>query len=294
MTTGGPGATSALGVLFAALVDDAGLFPPERLVMDDAVARHRSDEAAAHPVLTHRFLCPASGLPELQSRLQAHDRWRIGVIDDVGLHALVPVVQELLADPRLDVETVELRMPATEDPRAAAALVSSALPYGGAGRPQVHVEISPAVEGWQRALEAIDEAGLAAKVRCGGLEAAAFPTSEQLAAFLVAVVASATPFKATAGLHHAVRYRDPRTGFTHHGFLNLLFALCRAVEQADRGQVADVLRIENGPLLADRVRAVDPPTASHARSLFRAYGSCSTSEPVEDLAALGLLGVTAA
>lgn len=294
MSTSGPGSTNSLHALFAGLVDDAGLFPPERLPMDRAVARHRSDEAAANPVLTHRFLCPASGLAQLQARLQPDERWRIGVIDDLGLEALVPVVQQVLADPRLEAETVELRLPTGEDPRAAASRVSSALPNGGASGPQVHVELSPAVEGWQQGLEAVSTAGLAAKVRCGGLEPAAFPAPEQLAAFLQAAVASATPFKATAGLHHAVRYHECATGFTHHGFLNLLLAVCRAVEQADAEVVAGALRIEDGQDLADRVRRVDPATTTRARSLFRAYGSCSTSEPVEDLTALGLMGLAAA
>ena len=46
--------------LLSALVDDAGLFPPESLPMAAALARHRADEEAGHPMLSHRFLCPCS------------------------------------------------------------------------------------------------------------------------------------------------------------------------------------------------------------------------------------------
>jgi hypothetical protein len=32
------------------------------------------------------------------------------------------------------------------------------------------------------------------------------------------------PFRLAAGLRHALRHTDPETGFTHHGFLNVLVA----------------------------------------------------------------------
>src|SRR5690606_33764972 len=57
--------------LMTGLVDDAGLFPPTSLAMADALARHRRDQAAGSPVLTHRFLCPASRITELRSGLRA-------------------------------------------------------------------------------------------------------------------------------------------------------------------------------------------------------------------------------
>lgn len=41
--------------------------------------------------------------------------------------------------------------------------------------------------------------------------------------------------------------------------------------------------------MADEARAVPGRELSAARLLFRAYGSCSTSEPREEAAALGLL-----
>jgi hypothetical protein len=241
-------------------------------------------------VLTQRFLCPVSVLGELRERLGADERWRIGLIVDVALEALTTALETVDADGRLTLETIELRLPGADDPRVAVQRVT-ALASGVRSAPNVHVELSPAVAGWQEALDAVADAGLSAKVRCGGLEAAAFPSPEQLAAFLVAAARRGIAFKATAGLHHAVRYRDPATGFTHHGFLNLLLALCRAVDGADVDHVAAVLRIDDGDALAECARAVSPETAARARRLFRAYGSCSTSEPIEDLVTLGLVEV---
>jgi hypothetical protein len=274
--------------LFDGLVDDAGLFPPEKLSMTDAVGRHRADSAAGHPVLNHRFLCPVSVLGELRALLRPDERWRVGLIVDVGLDTLPAALHTADADERLLIETIELRLPGAGDPRSAVEQVTS-VASGLRCSPAIHVELSPAVRGWQDALDAVADAGLSAKVRCGGVEAAAFPTPEQLGSFLVAAVRRGIAFKATAGLHHAVRYRDPSTGFTHHGFLNLLLGICRATEGADVNHVAAVMRIDDHDALAERTRALAPETAARARVLFRAYGSCSTSEPIEDLSALGLL-----
>ena len=49
-------------LLLDGLVDDAGLFPPSWLPMDQALARHR---ASSHPMLSGRFLVPADRVGEL-------------------------------------------------------------------------------------------------------------------------------------------------------------------------------------------------------------------------------------
>ncbi len=128
-----------------------------------------------------------------------------------------------------------------------------------------------------------------AKVRCGGARAELFPSPEELATFVCACFEHGVPFKATAGLHGAVRHRDDQTGFVHHGFLNLVLAAARAAAGTPVDQVAEVLASTDGPALADEARAVSGRELAAARLLFRAYGSCSTSEPVEEAAALGLL-----
>jgi hypothetical protein len=123
--------------------------------------------------------------------------------------------------------------------------------------------------------------GAYAKVRCGG---AVTPSVEELAAFLRRCRELGLPFKATAGLHHAVR-----TG-TEHGFLNLLAAVVFEDEQAalaeeDPGAFA---LDERSFGWRDRKAAPDALAAARREGLH-AIGSCSFFEPVEELAAFGML-----
>lgn len=269
--------------LLAALVDDAGLFPPEQLSMDRAVARHRADAAAAHPVLTHRFLCAAGRLADLRSEL-TDDVLRLGLILDTGPAGVDAAVAAVRAEPRLRLETVEVALPATDVAGAARTHV----PRLATVDAPVFIEL-PRAPGWRAALEVVASAGVGAKVRCGGVDAALFPSAAELAAMVTAIVAAGVPWKATAGLHHAVRHRDRRTGFDHHGFLNLLVAVSRAVDGGTEDGVTAALAIDTGSALAAEVRVAGDAVGSRARRSLIAYGSCSTSEPIADLDALGLL-----
>jgi hypothetical protein len=265
--------------LFAALVDDAGLFPPEELAMSDALARYRRDRAAGHPVLTGRFLCPAATLPTLVANLAEDDRVQIGLIVPLSPQAVRDAVAAIEADTRLELASIE-GVPATTVVDAVTALRGVAVPR--------YVELptpAPAAD-----LDQLVEAGVGAKVRCGGLKPELFPSAEDLAGFIVACVARGVPMKATAGLHHAVRYRDVVTGFTHHGFLNLVLAVCGAVSGEDATRVVDVLCSEDAGALAAVAAGVPANLGAAARAALVCYGSCSTSEPIEDLEHLGLLG----
>lgn len=281
-----------VSALYERLVDDAGLFPPEQLEMPAAVARHRADAAAGDPRLSHRFLCPAGRLSELSAALDNTDRFRVGLISPLEWGALVEAHRLIAADGRLRLVALEGPLPEAPDLVTAVRKAADALknlPYGPPpGFPQ-HVEI-PLTEGWEAALDELVTAGLAAKVRCGGVRADLFPATEHLAVFVSACVRRGLPFKATAGLHHAVRYRDARTGFTHHGFLNLLLAVCRAADGAAPDGVEAVLRSTDPVALAAEARAVTPALAARTRAVFTGYGSCSTREPLDDLRAMGLTG----
>ena len=98
-------------------------------------------------------------------------------------------------------------------------------------------------------------------------------------------------FKATAGLHNAVRHTDAETGFTHHGFLNLLVATA----PADRGAARPTSRCTTALELDRRQGAgrggagLTEHEALAVRGVFASYGSCSLTDPVADLEELGLL-----
>ncbi|HVW35455.1 MAG TPA: hypothetical protein VHL53_23185 [Acidimicrobiia bacterium] len=282
------------------LVDDAGLFPPESLPMGRALERHLADEQAGDPMLTHRFLCPASRLAELRAAPEL-ERWtatpsrprlgngpglvlRLGLILDTGVDGLAPARAGIAADRRLQLELVEAPAPSAE-------AVTGALDALAGVDEAVYVEgPRQAGWGWVKALAARPGPGVrGAKVRCGGGRAELFPTPEELAGFLCACAADSVGFKATAGLHGAVRHRDGATGFVHHGFLNLVLGTVRAVSGAAADSVAEVLACEDPDALVAEYRAVPAAPAQRARALLSAYGSCSTGEPREEAAALGLV-----
>ncbi|MEV6158701.1 hypothetical protein AB0L53_51085 [Nonomuraea sp. NPDC052129] len=245
--------------LYLALVDDAGLFPPTSLHMSEALARHQRDQERASQVLTHRFLCPASRLDGLR-REEAPPR-RIGLIVDTPD---IPPFDDL------PVDSVELRADALDQ------LPGGGLPPGV----RLFVEVPAG-----KYVADVPE-GAALKVRCGGATADAFPSVEHLAAFIRFCAEHDLQFKATAGLHHAVRHFDPTLGVDRHGFLNLLLAVCEAVDQRDP---APVLRTTDVGHLVRLARAVSEETAKRARALLVSYGSCSTGAPLDDLRALGLI-----
>ena len=272
--------------LLDALVDDAGLFPPTALTMPDAVARHRADQAAAEPMLSQRFLCPASRIEELRRNLVDTDRVELGLIADRGADGLAEACATVATDPRLSLALLELPLAAF----GGAAPVAAALRAVAEVPSTVPAFLEPVTPSEVDALLAAIAAGrgrpLGAKLRCGGVRAELFPTPATVAHFIVGCTTAGIPFKATAGLHHPARHRDPATSFLHHGYLNLLLATAEAVGGAGEEAVRAVLETEDTALLGRQVAGLDPGTAAEARRALVGYGSCSTSTPVLEARAI--------
>jgi hypothetical protein len=259
--------------LFAGLIDDAGLYEPESLPMADALDRHLSGPAAGHRMLTGRFLCPASRLQELAE-----------VLDGVrlSLALICPWEPEALrAALALVAAHRGLLLAAVEGPEGDPALLAE-VPARTACFMEVPVEEIYAVK-----RPADGSYGL--KVRCGGTSADAFPAPDRLAGFVLACAIAGVRFKATAGLHRAVAHVDPVTGYSHHGFLNLLLATYRASSDGDFDAVLDVLVETDAGALVAEARSLSAQDIAVTRQLFVSFGSCSTTEPIEDLHALGLI-----
>lgn len=275
--------------LLAGLVDDAAVFPPGNAALPDAVTAHRTHRAAWYAGLVGPLLLPASEIVRgaLSGLVDPAEGFVIGLIGDTGLDQL-PLALSFLPPDGVIARQVEAPVAKRgEDPQPGLAeLVALAGRLDGV---TVYAEI-PLTFGLMGALDTLAGAragGLpvAAKFRTGGLAAELFPTSVELAAVICACRERDLPFKLTAGLHHAIRHRDPETGFTHHGFVNVLAATLAAVEGTEVDGVAELLAA------TDPLRVVESARARReaGRPLWVGYGSCSISEPLTDLIRLGLV-----
>jgi hypothetical protein len=315
--------TDVRRVFLEALVDDAGLFPPARLPMTDALAAHVENRNGTYAWMLGRFLCPASRLEELVATLPAAvAELRLGVILD-GASVAEPdaftaaaaadldrAVAATRSDRRLTVDVVEGRLPAAESGPVAELL--DAVDASGLSAPiTVYAEAPDSTDPGSlvATVDAVAKARITvagrqvaqppgAKIRCGGLTTDMFPDPEAVASFLARAIEQSVPFKATAGLHHPVRGPDPATGAVMHGFINLVGAavigtvagvepaLLEAVVAEDE---AAALRLTRDRF-AWRGHEADHSAVALARAdLVRAYGSCSFEEPIGDLEQLGVL-----
>ena len=128
-------------------------------------------------------------------------------------------------------------------------------------------------------LEDVKAAGARAKVRCGPEP----PPVDELARFIRTCREEGIAFKATAGLHHAVRTDG------QFGFLNLLAAaLFGDEERALAEDDAQAFALGETFRWRDREAGADEVVAAR-RTRFVSIGSCSFTEPVEELEALGWL-----
>jgi hypothetical protein len=243
-------ARDARVVLLARLIDHAPLFPPAAMTVGDALDEDRRASASRDAFALARFVCPASRLPELP----ATDR-ELSVVLDIDL------------DPKESFAAVETIF--REDLAALSGLAA-----------ETYVEV-PVDADLEHRLDEIATLGFGAKIRCGGTSV---PSVEELARFVRGCGERRLPFKATAGLHHAVR----RNG--DHGLLNLLAAVVfDDVEGALAEEDAAAFALDRAGLRwHDRVAG--PVELGRARQeRLRSIGSCSFFEPIEELAGIGAL-----
>ncbi|WP_413798351.1 hypothetical protein [Streptomyces iranensis] len=260
--------------LVTRLFDDAAIFPPGNAPMGVALKRHTRWRTTPTGAFVGPFICSAPRLPELADHAA-----------DFPLCLTLP--QGPAGDPtgggwsshgRCRITSLEVPL-ATTDVPTLARLTTARTVYA-------EIPIHALTQGIAEQLAAH---GIGLKLRTGGTTADAFPTANQLANALATTVRVGLPFKLTAGLHRAVRHRDPDTGFEHHGFLNVMAATAAATGGADANELTAVLADEDATRTVERVIAIREPDVRPVRRLFRSFGTCSIDEPLNDLAALGVL-----
>jgi hypothetical protein len=296
---------SSIPPLFTALVDDAAVFPPGHAPLPEAVSGHRTHRRSWYADLVGPLLVPASRVGELGD---AAGEFPIGLIGagpvtspggavtpdgGAGLDGLEAALAGGLAPRQVEIAVARRG----EDPVPG---LRSLLAWRADRLFEVYAEI-PLTWGCVEALDVLAASGGAGesgpgepdtgrrgaypKFRTGGLAAELFPSPMDLASVIVACAERGLRFKLTAGLHHAVRHPDPATGFTHHGFLNVLVASAAAAAGDKPAAVADLLALTTPEPLVREARGI----LDADRPLWIGFGSCSVAEPLDDLVDLGLL-----
>jgi hypothetical protein len=269
--------------LFAGLVDDASLLPPSFTSLPDGLAKHGEHRAAWYSGLLGPLLVPAS---VIGSGAPAHDL-PVALIGDVALSAVPMAVEKLRAGGAVVFHLEAAVARRGEDPQPGLAALRTLA--GHDKDLQVYAEI-PLSWGLLGALDTVAEARgdglrIAPKFRVGGLAAELFPTPVELAAVICACRDRELPFRLAAGLRHAIRHTDPETGFTHHGFLNVLTGSALAADGGEVAEVAEVLAATHPLPLVEPARSRrDGP-----RALFVGFGAANVVEPLTELVRLGLI-----
>jgi hypothetical protein len=276
--------TEALPPAWRGLVDDAAIFPPGDAPLEAAAAEHQARRTTPYADLVGTFVVRDTDLPSLKATPLALSVVLTGGAGQVA--GAVALARKL----HIAVEGLEVALRDPVDPVGAARRVAAAVDAARAdGQLDDHVPVFVEIPAqcpeptWLAAADEVAAHEFRLKLRTGGLEAGAFPSAATLAGWIDAALDRETPFKCTAGLHRAVRHTGD-DGFEHHGFLNVLVATRRAFDGAPSDEVVDTLEQRDVGALVGDADELD-----RARRWFTSFGSCSVSEPLDDLITLGLL-----
>ena len=281
---------TAVECMLAGLIDYAGLYPPAGANMRTAARnyldyRHGNDREALG-----RFVIDLARLEELHAEAGDSQReFRLSVIAAGGADwARVAALRE-----------EGWRIEAIECKAASVAEIEDAMPDVPADI-EVFLEV-PVAKLTAEHVSAARRAGARIKLRTGGVTPEAFPSTRQIARAITLLAHDGVGFKATAGLHHPLRsenrltYANDSAVGTMHGFVNLTCAAALLFAGGDEDEAVQVLEARDvnawrvtAESIAWRARAWTSETLRTTRErFFLSFGSCSFTEPLADLEALG-------
>jgi hypothetical protein len=307
-----PVTDAAAHVLLHGIVDYAGLFPPASVSLPVAVRNYAHYRASGTGWMLGRFVCPANSLEQFSQvadpflpRDAGAIPWRLTVTGSGNVEADRDAIAAFNVRHRVCfdecgaiVDAYEMRVDSIDAIERAHATLPDDL--------ETYLEV-PLDKEARAFLDAIARCNRRAKVRTGGVVADAFPSSAVLARFLADCVALDVTFKATAGLHHALRAEYPLTyeagslSARMFGFLNVFLATALLMSGAGETEAIAMLEESNpanivandlqfawhGP---ERIHVLDRVLLSALRQrVLVSYGSCSFTEPVEESRRMGLL-----
>lgn len=310
--------------LLAEIIDYAGLFPPAKLPMDEAFGRFLRHRSSRDGWILARFVCPAARLDELSPILENAELGQIPIrIAALGSGGDDPptFAESLETDitamngyiDRHDetslIDVFETKLPIHGDPASAVDFALDQIGEKLTPGIRTYFELS-LLDDWETRFESGANAIAAAsheidpnrraglKIRCGGADASAVPDIEAVSSAIIVARDAALLLKATQGLHHPFRHYDEPLGTEAHGFLNLVTATIlarahdldlRTVRQIIADQDAGSFSVSETAVRWRDLESRFEDVVDGRLTAFTGFGSCSFSEPRDDLAALGLM-----
>jgi len=291
--------------LLRELIDYAGLFPPASLSMASSVANFNAYLNSHWNWTLGRFIVPVARLDEFERALktlpksrEATPTWRLSVLPGSDVVEDVARIRDFNtrmagvdSERRAMIEAVEVKVNNPGEIARLSRIVPAEL--------ETYFEFPLSSAG--ECISAVSGVGRRAKIRTGGETPEKFPTSADVVEFIRLCAAANVPFKATAGLHHPLRsihpltYEDNSPSGMMHGFLNVFLAA--AFLRAGMEPALAISLLEScGPwefssdgIQWQKNRLGAEEIAAARKDFAISFGSCSFTEPIDDLQSLGLL-----
>ena len=300
-------ATNAANVLLCDLIDYAGLFPPASLTMAPAVANYDAYSRSQWYWILGRFIVPVARLGEFEEALGGLPAaigtgfaWRLSVLmgpdviaDEARIREFNDRVTSSGSGRTAVIESVEVKVTSVEEITGLSAIIPARL--------AVYFEFP--LPNCAEYVSAVASCGRRAKIRTGGEMGDKFPAPASVIEFIRLCGTANVPFKATAGLHHPLRsvhrftYQADSASGIMHGFVNLFLAAAflragmdaKVAVQLLEEQSPQALRFDRDGVGWREDWLNRDEIATARRNFAVSFGSCSFTEPIEDLRSLHLL-----
>jgi hypothetical protein len=311
LQTSESGKTSAntCGVLLRELIDYAGLFPPASLPMTAAAANYDAYLRSEWNWILGRFIVPVSRLGEFKEAYagsptpldkdEGRTKWRLSALLGPDAAADVARIREFnermaggVSSSSAVIESVEVKITSAEEMQRLSGIIPAEL--------ATYFEIPLQMLNWAECVKAAAGCGRRAKIRMGGETADKFPAPGSVIEFMRQCAASNVPFKATAGLHHPLRsvhrltYQPESPSGMMHGLLNVFLAAAflwagmqaEIAVQLLEEQSAQAFHFDLDGAAWRQHRLSRDEIAAARLNFAISFGSCSFTEPIDDLRSL--------
>jgi hypothetical protein len=305
----------SLKAFMKGIIDYAGLFPPAKLSLDEAIHNYVRYKKSADNGMLSRFIIPGAKLKklspyagELFTSDLPFDFSAIGnttqTVEDFQA-GIGQLCQKCIAfcnkyEGRVHTPAAEIKLPkevaSSQSARQLEKLMNRAAEQlsRSSQSPEIIFYENLLNESWKKEVEATIQAisehnqkianevsdyrFAAYKLRCGGVKAHLFPSIEQIAFVINKARVYGVPLKGTAGLHHPVRHYADSVKTKMHGFFNVFGgALLSHANDLTESELQDILTEE------------DPDQFSFADKLFQWKEISVSTREIEHLRATKLL-----